>query len=91
MLQQAILGFGWFWAVFQSISGRLPERGKKNKEMIDKRKKCPNNPHPPTASAIGPCPTLTQISKLVGLVNGPLRQYFSQYRAVSQREESKDR
>ena len=42
---------GWlFWAyrpfetIFQSISGRLPERGRNKREMIDERKKCPNNP-----------------------------------------------
>ena len=46
-----------FGTVFQSISGRLPERGRK-------------------------------IGWLVGCFgfNGPLRQYFSLYRAVSQRE-----
>ena len=32
--------------VFQFISGRLPERGRKKREVIDDRKKCPNNPHP---------------------------------------------
>ena len=43
---------GWlFWAsrpfetVFQSISGRRPERGRKTRELIDERKKCPNIPH----------------------------------------------
>ena len=57
-------------------------------------------PPAPTASAVGPCPTLFQISRtprhwiltrigwLVGCFgfNGPLRQYFSLYRSVSQRE-----
>ena len=52
-------------------------------------------PPAPTASAVGPCPTLIQIvgrpgtGWLVGWLfgfNGPLRQYFSLYRAVSQRE-----
>ena len=40
-------------------------------------------PPAPTASTIGPCPTM-----LVGCFgfNGPLRQYFSLYRAVSRRE-----
>ena len=70
-------------------------------------------PPAPTASAVGPCPTIIQISRtprhrkftqhhcttrppqlvyvnnhwLVGCFgfNGPLRQYFSLYRAVSQR------
>ena len=42
---------GWlFWAkrlfetVFQSISGRLPERGRKKREMIDKRKNVQTTP-----------------------------------------------
>ena len=46
---------GWFFlayrpfeTVFQSISDRLPERGRKR------------NPTAPTASAIGPCPTIIQ-------------------------------
>ena len=51
---------GWlFWAlqpfeaVFQSISGRLPERGKKKREM--RREKMSKQPPPaPTASAVGP-------------------------------------
>ena len=41
--------FAWwlvrpFERVFQSISGRLPERGRKKNER--REKKCPNNPHP---------------------------------------------
>ena len=80
--------------------------------MREKMSKPP--PPAPTASAIGPCPTITQISRmlrprhwkftqhhrttrpphlkfqfqLVGCfgLSGPLRQYFSLYRAVSQRE-----
>ena len=50
-------------------------------------------PSAPTASAVGPCTTLSKLvgrpsTGLVGCFgfNGPLRQYFSQYRAVSQRE-----
>ena len=68
-------------------------------------------PPAPTASAVGPCPTIIQISRTprhwkftqhlrttrppharIGWLvvcfgfNGPLRQYFSLYRAVSQRE-----
>ena len=46
-------------------------------------------PPAPTASAIGPCPTIIQISSwLVGCFgfNGPLRQYISLYRAVSERD-----
>ena len=49
--------FGWlvgwlvvlkrpFETVFQSISGRLPKRGRKRRERIDESKKCPNNSHP---------------------------------------------
>ena len=61
---------GWlFWAlrhsetVFQSISGRLPERGRKRREMIDEGKMSKQPPPAPTASTIGPCPTITQISR----------------------------
>ena len=48
-------------------------------------------PPAPTASTVGPCPTIIQIVGFGWLVgcfgfNGPLRQYFSLYRAVSQRE-----
>ena len=35
----------YFSLYFTSVSGRLPERGRKKREMIDERKKCPNNPH----------------------------------------------
>ena len=50
--------------VFQSISGRLPERGRKKREMIDERKKTSKQPPPaPTASAVGPCPTIIQSSR----------------------------
>ena len=67
--------------------------------MRVKMSKQPQNA--PTASAAGPCPTVIQIAGrpvtgsrrmkvgwLVGCFgfNGPLRQYFSLYRAVSQRE-----
>ena len=53
--------------------------------------KMSNQPPPaPTASAVGPCPTEIQIVGFGWLVdfglNGPLRQYFSLYRAVYQRE-----
>ena len=50
---------GWLiWAywpfetVFQSISGRLPDRGSKKREMIDERKKSPNKPHPHLLQAL---------------------------------------
>ena len=44
--------------LFQSISDRLPKRGKEKRK--DRReRKCPA----PTASAIGPCHTIIQISR----------------------------
>ena len=45
-------------------------------------------PPAPTASAIGPCPTIIQIVGWLDVFgfNGPLRQYFSLYQAVSQRQ-----
>ena len=58
-------------------------------------------PPAPTASAIGPCPTIIKIVGRPGTgslprtiaspdhplgLNDPLRQYFSLYRVVSQRE-----
>ena len=63
---------GWlFWAyrpfetVFQSISGRLPEGGRQKRKVIDERKNVQTPPpqSAPTASAIGPCPTIIQISR----------------------------
>ena len=46
-------------AVFQSIAARLPKRWRKKGEMIDERKKCPNDPPlAPTASTVGPYPTI---------------------------------
>ena len=57
---------GWFLVkrpfetVFQSISGRLQERGRKRRERIE-RKMSKQPPPAPTASAIGPCPTSIQI------------------------------
>ena len=58
---------GWFWvqrpfeAVFQSISGPLPKRGRKRKERIDESKNVQTTPPAPTASAVGPYPTVIQI------------------------------
>ena len=50
-----------FETVFLSISSRLPERGRKESDMIDERKKCQNNhPPAPTASTVGPCLTIIQ-------------------------------
>ena len=63
---------GWlFWgltALWDSISvyiGPSPrERGRKKSEMIDERKKMSKQPPPaPTARAVGPRPTLIQISR----------------------------
>ena len=52
----------------------------------------------PTAGAVGHCPTPIRISRtcrhwLVGCFGfyGPLRQYFSLYRAISQRERERER
>ena len=53
-----------FWAkrpfetVYQSISDRLRERGGKKSEKIDERKMSKQPLPAPTASAVGPCPTL---------------------------------
>ena len=61
---------GWlFWVyrpfetVFQSISGRPPKRGRKRRERTDERKMSKQPPPAPIASAIGPCPTIIQISR----------------------------
>ena len=52
------LGFNGLLRLFQSISDRLPKREKEKKK--DRReRKCPA----PTASAIGPCHTIIQISR----------------------------
>ena len=40
-----VLGLTAFETIFQSISGRLPERGRKKKEMIDERKNVQTYPH----------------------------------------------
>ena len=45
--------------VFQSISGRLPEGGRgETREEMSKQP-----PPAPTESAVGPCPTIIQISR----------------------------
>ena len=67
---------GWFETVFQSISGRLPERGRKRRERIDERKNV-QPPPAPTASALGPCPTLFQISRT------PRHWKFTQHRRIA--------
>ena len=47
--------------IFQSISGRLPKRGRSRGERIDESKNVQTTPPAPTASAIGPCPTVIKI------------------------------
>ena len=63
-------GIGWliwvkwpFETVFQSISGRLPERGRKRRERIEASKNVKTTPPAPYASTVGPCPTLIQMSR----------------------------
>ena len=50
-----------FETVFQSISGCLPERGRKKREMIDESENVQITPPAPTASAVGPCPTIIKV------------------------------
>ena len=58
-----VLGLTAFVAVFQSISGRLPVRGRKKREMI-KEDKMSKQPLPaPMASAVGTCHTIIDISR----------------------------
>ena len=52
---------GWlFWVkrsfetIFQSISDRLPKRGRKRREQIDESKMSKQPPSASTASAVGP-------------------------------------
>ena len=47
--------------VFKSILGRLPERGRKKREMTDESKNVQTTP--PASTAVGPCPTLIQHSR----------------------------
>ena len=61
---------GWlFWAlhtfetVFLSILGRLPERGRKKKEMIVERKNVQTMPARSYCKRRSPCPTLIHISR----------------------------
>ena len=56
-----LLGLAAFETVFQSIAGRLPKRGRK-RERIEESENVQKQPLPaPTASAIGPCPTIIKI------------------------------
>ena len=61
MLVGWLVVLGPFETVFQSISRHLPERGRKRKEKIDESKNVQTTPAAPTASAVGPCPTIIQI------------------------------
>ena len=47
--------------MFQSISGRLPEKGRKRREKIEESKNVQLPPPAPTASGVGPCATIIQI------------------------------
>ena len=47
--------------MFQSISGRLPKRGRQRRERIDESKLSKQTPSVPTAGAGGPCPIIIQI------------------------------
>ena len=56
--------------VFQSISGRLPEREKEKRK--DRREKKSKQPQPaPPASAVGVCPTVIQINRTSGTESLP--------------------
>ena len=62
---------GWlFWVkrpfetVFQSVSGHLPKRERKRRERIEERKNVQQPTPAPTASTVGPWPTLIQTSKM---------------------------
>ena len=55
--------FGWCFILYQAVS----QRGKKKRKKIEERKKMSKQPPPaPTASTIGPCPTVIQISRTPG-------------------------
>ena len=56
-----VLSLMLFEAVFQSILGRLPKRGRKRRERIDQGKMSKQPSPAPTASAVGPCPTVIRI------------------------------
>ena len=86
-----VLGLTAFQTVFQSISGRLPKRGRKRREKIEESKNVLTAPTRTYCKRNRPLPYYYPNCRLVVLVgcfgfNGPLRHYFSLYRAVSQRE-----
>ena len=69
-------------SLYRAISQRQGERRKKEQMRV----KMSKQPQPaPTASAVGPCPTVVISWLAVLWLNDPLRQYFSLYLVVSQR------
>ena len=68
-----VLGLTALWAVkpqttkqpiltkFRSISGCLPERGRKSSEKIEETEYVQTTPPAPTACAIGPFPTIIKL------------------------------
>ena len=53
-----------FVTVLQSISGRLPNRGRKKWDLIDEINMSKQSPLAPTTSAVGPCPINNQIRRM---------------------------
>ena len=78
---------GWFVGCF-GLNGpfrqyfSLSERGRKKRKMIDERKMAKQPPPAPTASAVGPCPTLIQI------IRTPRHWKFSQHHRTTDHPES---
>ena len=64
--------------VFQSISRRLPVRGRKKREMIDDRKMSKQPPPAATASTVCPCLTIIQIGRM------PRHCKFTQHHRTTQ-------
>ena len=54
-----------FGRVFQSLSSRLPQRGGKKIDVVGEREKNLNTPTCTIESTVGPCPTITHISKML--------------------------
>ena len=53
-----------YFSLYRTVSQRSRKRKENKKKKKTREKKCPNNPPPaPTASAIGPCPTIIHISR----------------------------
>ena len=52
-----VLGLTAFETAFQSISSRLPKRGRQRRERIMSKQP----PSAPSASAVGPCPTVSKL------------------------------